>query len=102
MIELAMVYCMAGEPCLREQLAIFPHEEAGHRLCEIARPAIESAIKPDAGVGSTISFECLAISRPSAKPYQPSIRTDERQSMLNAKGKSVGDVLREAVFGEGR
>lgn len=99
MIELVMVYCMSGDPCLREQLAIFPHEEAGPRLCEIARPAIEASIRPDAGEDSNITFECLMISRPSAKPYQPGIRTDERQSMLNAAGRSAAEVLREAVFG---
>lgn len=100
MIELVMVYCMAGEPCLREQLAIFPHEQAGERLCEIARPLIEAAIRPDAGENSTIRFECAPVSHPSARPYQPSIRTDDRQSMLNAEGKSVAEAVRDFVFGE--
>lgn len=82
-IELIMLYCISGEPCTNEVLAIFPQEDVGMALCEIARPAIGQAIREKVPAGVTVTFSCGLDDEPTEPSYQPSTRKDDRINMLN-------------------
>lgn len=82
MIELLMVYCLAGEPCTTETLAIFPQPDVGAAICEIARPAIASAIRAKVSERASVTFSCSGNAMPPAPGYSPRMR-DNRVTMVD-------------------
>lgn len=94
MISLVMLYCLAGEPCARETLAIFPQDDIGGAICEIAKPAIAEAIRSKAGKGTMVTFSCDPGAMPLPPVYAPSQR-DNRVTM--AESEKVSPV--NAVLG---
>jgi len=96
MIELLMVYCLAGEPCTTETLAIFPQPDVGSAICEIARPAIASAIRERASMSASVTFSCSGNAMPQAPGYAPR-RRDNRVTMADPGNVSPVDVAREII-----
>lgn len=82
MFDLMMVYCLAGEPCVTEKLAVFPQEDVGEPLCNIARPAIESFVLSKAPRGASVTFSCIPTNTPAMPDYPPSKRKNDRVMML--------------------
>lgn len=97
MIALVMAYCLSGEPCITETLAIFPQEDIGGALCEIARPAIADAIRAKDRSGATATFSCQGNAMPSVPGYQPIQRKDERYRMIDAEAGSAIDAARAII-----
>lgn len=96
MIELIMVFCLSGEPCVREVLAIFPQEEVGETLCHIAKPAIESAIVAKARKDATVTLSCDPSAYPQTPDYAPRQR-DNRVTMAEPGKVSPADVVMEII-----
>lgn len=96
MIELLMVYCISGEPCTTETLAIFPQEDIGAAICEIARPAIASAIREKVSERASVTFSCECSAMPPAPGYSPRMR-DNRITMAEPGNVSPVDVAREII-----
>lgn len=96
MIELVMVFCLSGEPCAREVLAIFPQEEVGEALCHIAKPAIESAIVAKARKDATVTLSCDLSAEPRIPDYAPRQR-DNRVTMADPGKVSPADVVMEII-----
>lgn len=96
MIDLLMVYCMSGEPCITETLALFPQEDVGVTICEIARPAIASAIREKAPRSASVTFSCSGNAMPPAPGYAPRMR-DNRVTMAEPGNMSPVDVAREII-----
>lgn len=96
MIELVMLYCLSGEPCAREVLAIFPQEDVGESLCNIAKPAIESAIVAKARTDATVTFSCDPIAEQQIPDYSPRQR-DNRVTMADPGKVSPADVVMEII-----
>lgn len=95
-----MLYCVSGDPCSYEVLAIFPQEEVKAALCEIARPAIGDAIREKAPPGVTVTLSCGLDSEDARPSYRPSTRKDERLNMLTPEGKSPAEAVRDFVLGD--
>lgn len=96
MIELLMVYCLAGEPCTTETLAIFPQPDVGAAICEIARPAIASAIRAKVSERASVTFSCSGNAMPAVPGYAPRHR-DNRVTMADPGKLSPVDVAREII-----
>lgn len=96
MIELVMLYCLNGEPCVKEVLAIFPQEEVGEPLCHIALPAIESEIRAKARKDAAITFSCDPSAMPQIPDYLPRKR-DNRVTMADPGKLSPADVIMEII-----
>lgn len=97
MISLLMVYCLSGQPCTQETLAIFPQEDIGGAICEIARPAIADAIRAKVAENVTVTFSCADHAMPGVPGYRPAQRSDERLRMIEAAGVSPIDAARAII-----
>ena len=96
MIALIMTYCLSGEPCTTETLAIFPQPDVGAAICEIARPAIASAIREKAPKSASVTFSCSGNAMPPTPGYAPR-RRDNRVTMAEPGNVSPVDVAREII-----
>lgn len=96
MIALLMTYCLTGEPCTQETLAFFPQEDVGLALCDIAKPAIESAIRSRARSGAVVKFSCSQSEMPQMPGYSPRQR-DNRVTMADPGKMSAIDAARAII-----
>lgn len=59
MFYLLMTFCLAGKECAQEVVAQFPQYDVGMQMCEIAKPAMEMAIRVRVSASTRVSFECV-------------------------------------------
>jgi hypothetical protein len=83
---------MSGEPCVQETLAIFPSEDVGGKICEIAKPAIASAIRDKAPERVSVTFSCSGSADQSVPGYEPR-RRDNRITMVDPGKVSPIDAV---------
>lgn len=93
MFELIMTYCLAGEPCITETLAIFPQNDVGEAICEIARPAIAGVIRQKDRSGAAVTFSCSRSAIPQMPDYSTRQR-DNRVTMADPEKVPVFDAAR--------
>lgn len=96
MFELIMMYCLADEPCAKEVLAIFPSEDVGRQLCDIARPAITDAIRARVDSGAVLNLSCVDGAIQERPDYSPRQR-DNRVTMADPGKVSPVDVALDLI-----
>jgi hypothetical protein len=89
MFELIMTFCLIGEPCEREVVAIFPQWDIGNHICDLAKPGIEMGIRSKVPAGTRVDFECL----PQVEPMPNGLLAAPRGDVQFAKDGTPFDVV---------
>jgi hypothetical protein len=90
MFELIMTYCLLGQPCVKETVAMFPQWDVGEHICNLAKPGIEMGIRAKVPAGTRVDFECVPERTAAIKP-PPNVR------FVDAPPLDVIDLLQKVL-----
>lgn len=90
---LLMTYCLAGQPCVKETVAIFPQWDVGMHMCGIAKPAIEKAVRAKLSGGTRMTMRCEEV-EDEEEPEIPRASLDAPKNTTMYNG--ADDLMRQA------